>query len=150
MLQKNLLTRAQTTLIPKKDSRQETGVSFKSQNACVCLCAQRRSHTSSSLHPEVRGQQLSGPSGLCRGRAPSSTGPAEAWLFTGELCYVLSSSCWIIFKAPLKKRKEKKRKMEKKPLESHAFAGVITTCKIPRSLFLKACLFLALIVEAQF
>lgn len=39
MLQE-LLIRAKTTLVPKKDSRQETRVSFKSQNASVHLYLQ--------------------------------------------------------------------------------------------------------------
>lgn len=73
MLQQELLIRAKTTLVPKKDSRQETRVSFKSQNASVHLYMQGEA-PSSSLQLPVRGQSLSRPFGTCHGSRLAAQG----------------------------------------------------------------------------
>ena len=83
-LLQELLIRAKTTLVPKKRSRQETSVSFKSQNALV--------------HLYMQGEA---PAQACNFRREGSSFPGllepvvgagwqhrvcwGAWLLTGEL-----------------------------------------------------------------
>lgn len=73
LLQQELLIRAKTTLVPKKDSHQETRVSFKSQKASVHLYMQGEA-PSSSLQLLVRGQLLSRPFGTCHGSRLAAQG----------------------------------------------------------------------------
>lgn len=121
--------------LSKRDCHQETGVSVKNPTASVCLCAQGEVRNS-SLHPEVRGQKIPGLLESIRAAYPTAQA-RRGQLLTGESGYALSLSAY--FEAPLKQT-----------LESHAFAAMIRTCKIPRSLSPKACLFPTLIMEAQF
>lgn len=127
--------------LSKKDFHWEMGVSAKNPTASVCLCTQGEVRNS-SLHPKVRGQKIPDLLESIMAAHPAAQAllrPVLHW----RIGLRIKSFCLILFKAPLKQNK-------KQTLESHAFAAVIRTCKIPRSLSLRACLFPALIMEAQF